>query len=57
MPLTARAVADQVGIRHFKAEVMPGEKANFVEALQHEGKVVAMVGDGSMIRRHWLRPT
>ena len=44
--LTARAVADQVGIRHFKAEVMPGEKANFVEALQHEGKVVALVGDG-----------
>lgn len=44
--LTARAVADQVGIRHFKAEVMPGEKANFVEALQREGKVVAMVGDG-----------
>lgn len=44
--LTARAVADQVGIRHFKAEVMPGEKANFVESLQHEGKVVAMVGDG-----------
>ena len=44
--LTARAVADQVGIRHFKAEVMPGEKANFVEALQHEGKVVAMAGDG-----------
>ncbi|MBS7200080.1 MAG: copper-translocating P-type ATPase [Bacteroidales bacterium] len=44
--LTARAVADQVGIRHFKAEVMPGEKANFVEALQCEGKVVAMVGDG-----------
>ena len=44
--LTARAVADQVGIRHFKAEVMPGEKANFVEALQYEGKVVAMVGDG-----------
>ena len=44
--LTARAVADQVGIRHFKAEVMPGEKANFVEALQHGSKVVAMVGDG-----------
>ena len=44
--LTARAVADRVGIRHFKAEVMPGEKADFVEALQHEGKVVAMVGDG-----------
>ncbi len=39
-------MADRVGIRHFKAEVMPGEKADFVEALQHEGKVVAMVGDG-----------
>lgn len=44
--LTARAVADLVGIKHFKAEVMPAQKANFVEVLQHEGKVVAMVGDG-----------
>ena len=44
--LTARAVADQVGIRHFKAEVMAGEKANFVDVWQYEGKVVAMVGDG-----------
>ena len=44
--LTARAVAERVGIRHFKAGVMPDEKADFVKALQEEGKVVAMVGDG-----------
>lgn len=44
--LTANAVARKAGITNFKAEVMPGDKAAFVEGLQKEGKVVAMVGDG-----------
>ncbi len=43
---TARVVADQVGIPHYKANVMPDEKAQFVTDLQKKGWVVGMVGDG-----------
>ena len=43
---TAKAIAQQVGIKHFQANVMPAEKGKFVEQLQKQGKVVAMAGDG-----------
>ena len=43
---TAKAIAQQTGIAHYKAEVLPQHKADFIKELQQKGKVVAMVGDG-----------
>lgn len=43
---TAKHVAEAVGIIHYKAEVLPSEKASFIQSLQAQGKTVAMVGDG-----------
>lgn len=43
---TAENVAQKVGIKHFKGDVLPADKSAFVEDLQKEGKCVAMVGDG-----------
>lgn len=43
---TASAVAAKVGVDAFKANVLPNQKAAFIEQLQQQGKVVAMVGDG-----------
>ncbi len=43
---TARAIAAEVGIENVLAGVLPGEKAQKVESLQSDGRIVAMVGDG-----------
>ncbi|CAA7195585.1 heavy metal translocating P-type ATPase [Chryseobacterium potabilaquae] len=43
---TAKAVANELGIRHFKANCLPKDKLNKVKELQQEGKIVAVAGDG-----------
>ncbi len=43
---TAAAIAKQVGIEHFFANVLPEQKELKVRELQGQGKIVAMVGDG-----------
>jgi len=44
--ITAKAIAEQAGIKDFKAEVLPAEKAKFISDLKAKGRKVAMVGDG-----------
>ena len=44
--LTARAIADQVGIDEVHADVLPPDKERHVRELQGKGQAVAMVGDG-----------
>ncbi len=43
---TANYIAEQAGIRHVVAEVLPQDKANTIESLQAKGLSVGMVGDG-----------
>lgn len=45
-PETARAVATELGIEEWRAEVLPEDKLEVVQALRADGHVVAMVGDG-----------
>jgi Cu+-exporting ATPase len=43
---TAKAVAEELGIKKFKANCLPEDKMNEIKRLQNEGKIVAMTGDG-----------
>ncbi len=43
---TANYIANLVGITRFESSLLPHEKAEYIEELQAQGKVVAMVGDG-----------
>jgi Cu+-exporting ATPase len=43
---TAEAIAQEAGISHVLAEVLPDQKADKIKSLQADGKIVAMVGDG-----------
>jgi Cu+-exporting ATPase len=43
---TAQAIANQVGIRNYRAEVLPRHKAEEVEKIKAQGTIVGMVGDG-----------
>ena len=43
---TAKAIAKEIGIETVKAEVMPEEKNIYIQSLQKQGFVIAMVGDG-----------
>lgn len=43
---TATAVAQSLGLTHFKAQCLPHEKLDEIRRLQSQGKIVAMAGDG-----------
>ena len=43
---TAKSVAKQLNLKHYKAECLPEDKLNEIKKLQEVGRVVAMAGDG-----------
>ena len=43
---TAKAVAEQLNLKHYKAECLPEDKLKEIKTLQQQGKIVAMAGDG-----------
>ena len=43
---TAKAIADRVGVDEYYSEVLPEDKANFIQKEKEAGRTVVMVGDG-----------
>ena len=46
-PLTAKFIAEKVGVDDFIAEAKPEDKMNYIKKEQAEGRLVAMMGDGT----------
>ena len=46
-PLTARYIAEKAGVDDFIAEAKPEDKMNYIRKEQEQGKLVAMMGDGT----------
>ncbi|NMH28776.1 potassium-transporting ATPase subunit KdpB [Flavobacterium silvaticum] len=46
-PLTAKFIAEKAGVDDFIAEAKPEDKMNYIKAEQQQGKLVAMMGDGT----------
>ena len=46
-PLTAKYIANQAGVDDFIAEAKPEDKMNYIKGEQQQGKLVAMMGDGT----------
>jgi potassium-transporting ATPase ATP-binding subunit len=46
-PLTAKYIADKAGVDDFIAEAKPEDKMNYIKKEQSEGRLVAMMGDGT----------
>ncbi|MBS1744332.1 MAG: potassium-transporting ATPase subunit KdpB [Bacteroidetes bacterium] len=46
-PLTAKFIADKAGVDDFIAEAKPEDKMNYIRKEQNEGRLVAMIGDGT----------
>ncbi len=46
-PLTAKFIADKAGVDDFIAEAKPEDKMNYIKKEQAEGRLVAMMGDGT----------
>ena len=43
---TARAIAEELGIDDYRAEVLPEDKAAFIRTMQEQGHCIIMIGDG-----------